>query len=218
MVYELRTYGLRYGGQQAYVDAFGEHVAPHLAESGYKLVGAWLTSLGDGARRDLELMMEWDGVEGQQVASKVLHAIPTWRDFAAAGSVQVAQAKNTFLDGYDFAPVGEPVSDGSHVYEMRRYTCRYGELDKYLNIFKPHLDGFHEAGFTTVGAWTPFIGAELRKDFLWMVRWDDLAARDAAFAKVRAQPWYGGDLAKAEVHIESAATRLLEPVPFSPAQ
>jgi hypothetical protein len=101
------------------------------------------------------------------------------------------------------------------VYELRRYRMTPGGAAAFEAGFRDELlPLLFEHGFDLVGAWTVPIddGSELK----WLLRWPDLAARQAAYDAVRADPRNGRFRDRHLEHLVTTSSELLTPTSFSP--
>ncbi len=105
------------------------------------------------------------------------------------------------------------------IYELRIYTAHPGKMAALQARFRDHTVGlFEKHGMTNVGYWVNTIGG--RNDELWyMLSYDDLAARQTAWAAFAADPEWQKARAESEAdgplahHIEN---RIMTPTDFSP--
>jgi hypothetical protein len=105
------------------------------------------------------------------------------------------------------------------IYELRIYTVHPGRMPALQSRFRDHTCSlFEKHGITNVGYWVNAIGG--RSDELWyIVGYDDLAARQVAWAAFRADAEWQRVAADSEAdgpivhHIEN---RILAPTDFSP--
>ena len=105
------------------------------------------------------------------------------------------------------------------IYELRIYTANPGKMPALQARFRDHtLALFTKHGITNVGYWVNTIGG--RNDELWyMLGYDDLAARQTAWASFAADPEWHKARAESEAdgplahHVEN---RIMTPTDFSP--
>jgi len=105
------------------------------------------------------------------------------------------------------------------IYELRIYTVHPGRMGALLARFRDHTCKlFEKHGIKNVGYWTNTIGG--RNDELWyMLAYDDLGARQKAWASFTADPEWQKARADSEKdgpivhHIEN---RIMAPTNFSP--
>jgi NIPSNAP len=106
------------------------------------------------------------------------------------------------------------------IYELRIYDVVPGKLqalnDRFANttvrIFKKH-------GITVVGFWTDVVGVSNR--ITYMVAFDDLAHRDAAWRETLSDPELVHAFAESEkdgLLIERMTNTLMRPTSYSPLQ
>jgi len=105
------------------------------------------------------------------------------------------------------------------IYELRIYTVHPGRMRALQARFRDHTCAlFERHGMTNVGYWVNAIGG--RSDELWYILgYDDLASRQAAWAAFAADPEWHRVAAESEAdgpivhHVEN---RMLAPTDFSP--
>lgn len=105
------------------------------------------------------------------------------------------------------------------IYELRIYTAMPGKLPALSRRFKDHTVAlFEKHGITNVGYWTNTIGG--RNDELWyMLAFDDLAARDKAWAAFAADPDWQAARADSEKDgplLAFLENRIMAPTSYSP--
>ena len=109
--------------------------------------------------------------------------------------------------------------DVTMIYELRIYTAESGKLPALMARFRDHTVAlFEKHGLKNVGYWRNSIGG--RSDELWyMLAFEDMAQRDAAWAAFASDPEWQRVRAESEAdgplvhHIEN---RILAPTDFSP--
>ena len=105
------------------------------------------------------------------------------------------------------------------IYELRIYTTHPGKMAALQARFRDHTCAiFERHGIKNVGYWVNTIGG--RNDELWyMVSYEDLAARQKAWASFQADPEWQRVRAESEKdgplvhHLEN---RMMTPTDFSP--
>ncbi len=71
------------------------------------------------------------------------------------------------------------------LYEVRHYWLSAAGAALFQRAFEDELVPIlRDHGFDLIGAWTVEVGEGPR--LVWMLRWPDLAARDTAYAAIRA--------------------------------
>ena len=105
------------------------------------------------------------------------------------------------------------------IYELRSYIAMPGKLPALSARFRDHtLALFEKHGIKNVGYWTNMIGGR-NDELLYMIAFEDLAARDKAWASFQADPDWQAARADSEKdglilhHLES---RILSPTKYSP--
>ncbi len=107
------------------------------------------------------------------------------------------------------------------IHELRIYTVHPGKMPDLLARFRDHtMRLFEKNGIKNVAYWTNTIGG--RTDELWyVIAFENLAAREAAFKAFGADPDWQAARAASEAngplvhHIEN---RIMTPTDFSPLQ
>jgi hypothetical protein len=107
------------------------------------------------------------------------------------------------------------------IHELRIYTANPGKMGALLARFRDHTVGlFEKHGIKNIGYWTNTIGG--RSDELWyIVGYEDLGQRQAAWASFVADPEWQRVRAESEKdgplvhHIEN---RIMTPTDFSPVK
>jgi hypothetical protein len=105
VIYELRHYSVKYGEQDEYFENFKEYIVPHLAESGFKLIGAWMTYIGEGVRSEFMWILEWTDLAEREACNGKLHSYPWWDEFAEKGASHISDAQISFMAPLDFSPL-----------------------------------------------------------------------------------------------------------------
>jgi hypothetical protein len=105
VIYELRHYSAKYGEQDEYFDHFKKYIVPNLEEAGFKLIGAWMTIIGQGVRSEFMWLLEWEDLAQREEANNRLHAYDWWPDFAPKGASHIYDAQISFMLPYDFSPL-----------------------------------------------------------------------------------------------------------------
>jgi len=105
------------------------------------------------------------------------------------------------------------------LYELRTYTVHPGKMTPLLARFRdPICDLLQQHGVNNVGYWTNAIGG--RDDqLIYMVSFEDLAQREAAWASFGADPEWHRVRAETEADgrlVQYRENRILTPTDFSP--
>ena len=105
------------------------------------------------------------------------------------------------------------------IYELRIYTAHPGKLPALQARFREHTCAlFEKHGIKNVGYWVNAIGG--RSDELWyMLAYEDLAARQKAWAEFGADPEWQEARAASEVDgplVHHTENRIMTPTNFSP--
>lgn len=134
--------------------------------------------------------------------------------FSLAQSRQVA----TQSAARDSGSVGA-TQEATVIYELRTYYANPGKMGALQRRFRDHTCRlFEKHGITNVGYWTNSIGGR-SDELIYMLGFQDLAQRDAAWSAFAADPDWRAAATESEKdgplvhHIEN---RVLRPTDFSP--
>ena len=105
------------------------------------------------------------------------------------------------------------------IYELRIYTAHPGKLQALQARFRDHTCRlFEKNGLKNVGYWVNTVGG--RSDELWyMLAFDDLGARQKAWAAFQADPEWQKARAASEADgplVHHTENRIMTPTDFSP--
>ncbi len=105
------------------------------------------------------------------------------------------------------------------VYELRTYWAAPGKIEDLHNRFRHvTLPIFARHNMKVVGFWTPAV-AEESGDLVYMLAFDDTAAKEAAWNAFRNDPDWIAGRAASETNgslVSKISTMLLEPTDYSP--
>ena len=106
------------------------------------------------------------------------------------------------------------------IYELRQYTIEPGKEALMHRLFAEEIAPlFREAGMETVGFWEPVPDTEAGDvDFVYLLGFADLAAREAAWAAFLAHPkWLAvKERAGSPPPWKKVVKTILRPLPYSP--
>ena len=101
------------------------------------------------------------------------------------------------------------------VYELRRYRMTPGGAATFEAGFRDELlPLLFEHGFDLAGAWTAALGEG--SELQWLLRWHDMASRQAAYDAIRADPRNDRFRDRYLQHLVSRSSEILTPTSFSP--
>lgn len=105
------------------------------------------------------------------------------------------------------------------IYELRIYRALPGRMPALLARFRDHTCAlFEKHGITNVGYWTNTIGGR-SDELMYLLAYEDLAAREAAWSAFLADPEWQRVRAESErdgLIVEHIESRILAPTDFSP--
>ena len=107
------------------------------------------------------------------------------------------------------------------IYELRQYTANSGKMSALQARFRDHtMKLFEKHGMTNVGYWTNVIGG-FNDEFIYMLAYPDLAAREKSWAAFSTDPEWIKTRAESETSDgiplnQHFTNRILTPTDFSP--
>jgi NIPSNAP len=198
--YELRTYRLRFGPQRKAMDDFLRDAAlPAWNRLGIAPVGVFETTLGPEAPT-LHLLLTHKTLESFATAGERLEADAVFQKDAAAflqragAEAAYVRYESALLRAFANVPRLEvPASKGTdkpRMFELRTYESP-GETAhaKKMSMFTKlgELTIFRRAGLTPVFFGQTLVGSRL-PNFVYMLTFEDMAAREKAWGAFRADP------------------------------
>jgi hypothetical protein len=106
------------------------------------------------------------------------------------------------------------------IYELRTYWAAAGKAEAMHRRFRDLTRGvFARHGMDMVGFWRPEPATTESGDLVYILRFPDLAAKEAAWAAFRADPeWIAGKAASEEqgTLVEKLTSTILLPTDYSP--
>ena len=138
--YELRTYHIALGKQEALLSRFRDHTLALFRKHGIESIGYWLPVATDDQR--LLFLLRYPSREAREASWKAFSADPDWQAAYKASEANgplVTRVENPFLVVTDYSPVVKK-GDVSHggVFEMRTYTTPPGLLPNLDARFRDH--------------------------------------------------------------------------------
>jgi hypothetical protein len=94
---------MKMGEMPAYLDLFEELALPHLEEAGFRILGAWVTSIGRGQRSDLRWLCQWENLAEQEKCNNSYHRMPFFEDWAKKAAPHLTSAENIFMEPTTFS-------------------------------------------------------------------------------------------------------------------
>lgn len=202
-LYELRTYHLRIGAQPKLVNDFlREVLVPALGRLGCKPVGVFEVSFGPEIPQIWLLIPHESAAAFGAVHEKLDAEVAQNRGFAAESFLRAPQDAPAFervesrlLRAVDALPRLEipaaAAKGDKRVFELRTYETPSDAANaKKLEMFTPRLgelEIFRRVGLTPVFFGKTVIGPR-QPSFTYMLTFPDLAAREAAWDRFRADP------------------------------
>ena len=198
--YELRTYRLRFGPQKKALDDFLRDAAiPAWNRMGIAPVGVFETSLGPEAPT-LHVLLTHKGLESFANASERLEDDSAFQKAASAflaragGEAGYVRYESALLRAFENVPRLEvPASKGTdkpRMFELRTYESPgEGAHGKKMSMFTKlgELTIFRRVGLTPVFFGQTLVGSRL-PNFVYMLTFEDMAAREKAWAAFRVDP------------------------------
>ena len=227
MLYELRHYTPPdTTALAALSNWFGEYAVPAWQAAGIRVVGCWTVELGQQPR--FTAILAFDDLNQRMEQFQRFYASDIWETATAAqyanGKGLIAEMNTAILEPTPYSPdpFAFPKAAQRGIYEERVYRAITSRTAARVNQrFAEHtIRLFQKHGITPVAFWNVIIGAD-QPSLYYLVRYDDLAQRQPAWAAFRADP----DWQKAYVESEQdgplllrTTSTLLMPTRFSPLQ
>jgi hypothetical protein len=103
--FELREYHLQLAGAGAFLTDFGRDVAPLLAESGFTLLGAWVTNIGPGAHTDFVWLLQWQSLDAREQSFRALQSREGPAEFMTSNKERLVGVTSRIMTALEFSPV-----------------------------------------------------------------------------------------------------------------
>lgn len=226
MLYELRHYTAPDTTTLgALVNWFGEQTVPAWEAAGVRIVGAWTVEVGQAPR--FTIILAYDDLNQRMEQNSTFLASDAWK----AASAAAFNPSTSLVSGIDTAILqptpysADPLafqSSGRGIWEERVYRAKdvrtAARVNQRFTEHTVHL--FEKHGITPVAFWNVIIGAD-QPSLYYLVRYDDLAQRQPAWAAFRSDPDWQKAYAESEADgplLLRTTSTLLMPTPFSPMQ
>ncbi|MFO1459066.1 MAG: NIPSNAP family protein [Verrucomicrobiota bacterium] len=139
-IYELRTYSIAPGKQEALLNRFRNHTLALFRKHGIESIGYWLPVNPDDQR--LYFLLRYPSREAREASWKAFSEDPEWKAAykeSEANGPLVVKVENPFLVPTDYSPVVRTgnISHGG-VFELRTYTTPPGLLPNLDARFRDH--------------------------------------------------------------------------------
>ncbi len=226
-IYELRYFRMRNGTQvQRTTEFLGKHALPALTRAGAGTVGVFSQLISDQGPFILALVsypsLEAVGAVEEKVMGDAEYA-KALDQYNSLTDPPYMRMENSLLRAFDCQPqiaIPKAADKGTHIFELRTYESSNGKAGR--RKVKMFNDGeaaiFRRLGMQPVFFGQTIVGRNL-PSLTYMLTYDDLAARDRAWAafgadpewkKLRADP----ELADALI-VTNISNTILRPLPFS---
>ena len=226
MIYELRHYtSPDTTTLAATVRWFGEHAVPAWEAVGVRIVGAWTVEVGTSPR--FTIILGFDDLNQRMEQFAAFYASERWKAASAAafasGAGLTSGIDTAILQPTPYSPDPRAFrSSGRGIWEERVYRAKHARAAARLNQrFAEHtITLFRKHGIAPVAFWNVVIGAD-QPALYYLVRYDDLAQRQGAWANFRRDPEWQAAYAASEQDgplLLRTTSTLLAPAPFSPMQ
>jgi hypothetical protein len=103
--FELREYHMKLAGSFAFLADFGRDVAPWLTESGFTLLGAWVTHIGPGTHTDFVWLVQWESLDARERSFQALHSHEGYGGFMNSNKDRLTGVTSRILTALQFSPV-----------------------------------------------------------------------------------------------------------------
>jgi NIPSNAP len=223
MLYELRHYTTPDTTTLgAFVAWYGKYIVPAYAAAGTRIVGCWTVELGQQPR--FTAILAYDDANGWQEERAKFNASDEWRQAREAQQAGMITGMDTaILEPTPYSP--DPLafaSSGRGIWEERVYRGKTSRTMARVNQrFAEHtVHLFQKHGINPVAFWNVVVGAD-QPSIYYLVRYDDLAQRQPAWAAFRSDPAWQRAYAESEENgplLLRTTSTLLMPTAFSPMQ
>jgi hypothetical protein len=227
MFYELRHYTAPDTTTLgALTNWFGEHAVPAWQAAGVRVVGCWTVELGQQPR--FTAILAFDDLNQRTEQFQRFYASDSWKAATAALNARsggmISGINTAILEptAYSPDPFAFPRAEQRGVYEERVYRGITSRTTARVNQrFAEHtVRLFRKHGITPVAFWNVIIGAD-QPSIYYLVRYDDLAQRQPAWAAFRGDPDWQKAYTESEQNgplLLRITSTLLMPTGFSPLQ
>jgi NIPSNAP len=103
--FELREYHMQLAGAGAFLADFGRDVAPMLSESGFTLLGAWVTNIGPGTHTDFVWLVQWESLDARERSFRALQSHEGWGGFMTSNKERLVGVTSRIMTALEFSPV-----------------------------------------------------------------------------------------------------------------
>lgn len=194
--YELRTYNLLYGSKQADMHAFLGNVAvPALNRIGIEPVGVFTVSYGPNSP-SVYVLLPHPNLESVEMARRRLAADEEYMQAGAdflkrpLADPSYVRYESSLMKAFEQMQTLEtPVQSDGRIFELRVYESHTDEaaLRKVEMFNSGEIPIFREVGLNPVFFGETLIGQKL-PNLTYMLVFEDMAARDEAWARFRDHP------------------------------
>jgi hypothetical protein len=209
MVYELGTYTLQPGTQPAFLANQGD-VGNRIRGNNYgKLEGYWASEFG--VLNQIFHLWSFPSLDERARLLGALGQVKEWTgEFLPKARSMILTQESSILSA---AVPLDPPGEGTHVYELRRYTAFPGKSKEWLSLIKDALPARSKLS-RVVGVWSSEIGALNQVIHMWSYR--DLNERAEVRARAMNEPAWKAFASKAPQLIMRMESTILYPAAFSP--
>jgi hypothetical protein len=213
MIYELRIYTTKPGMIGDFVKLNTEVAWKLRGNNHGTLVGCWTSEIGP--LNQFYHLWSYPSLAERETLRKGLQTLDGWAEQYTSKVRSMMDHQENMLLNLDPDVGFRPVQGKGHVYELRVYRGRDGQLPVWLKLFKEVLPE-REKYSKIVGLWTTEIGGLNAAAHLWV--YDDLNQRMAARAAAIQDPAWAAFLPKGPPNLQEMTSTILIPTPISPLQ
>ncbi|KAF3941292.1 hypothetical protein ABW19_dt0201185 [Dactylella cylindrospora] len=214
-VHELVFHKIKPDRIEEYVELIGNEY-PRVANdpnSGVKLVGSWLTEVGEG---DVFVhIWEYNGYAGYHETHRYLNSQPETHKYDKELRKYIQSRSNSIAQEFSFWPTTQPRTLGG-IFELRSYTLYPGNLLEWETHWRKGLAARQSQGMEGVGAWFTQIGGLNEVHYLW--QFGDLKGRQSLREKSWQAEGWADTVHKTIPLIAKMQSRIMLPLPWSPVK
>jgi hypothetical protein len=106
MIYELRHYLIKRHEVDEYIGVFRKYIVPNLELCGFRLIGAWATSVGlNAGRADIRYLLQWDSLAQRELCNNKLLGQSWYPEFAKVAAPHITYAQSRIMEPLDWSPL-----------------------------------------------------------------------------------------------------------------
>ena len=213
MIYELRIYTTKPGMIGDFVKLNSEVAWKLRGNKHGTLVGCWTSEIGE--LNQFYHLWSYPSMGERETLRAGLATLDGWADQYTSKVRSMMHRQENMILNLDSDVGFHPVEGKGHVYELRVYSGRDGQLPGWQKAFKEVLPE-REKYSKIVGLWNTEVGGLNAAAHLWC--YDDLNHRASVRASAVADPAWQAFLKVGPPNLQEMSSTILIPTPISPLQ